>query len=308
MKKVILDVDPGHDDAIAIMLASLHPEIDLLGITVVAGNQILEKNVINTLNVCSHLNFKDKVYRGQAKPIVRQQIIAGDIHGESGLDGVEFEPHDLKVEDKKAVNFIIDTLMESDEKIYLVPTGPLTNIGLALALEPRIKEKIEKIVLMGGARDLGNVTPAAEFNIVADPEAARIVFESGCDIVMMGLDVTRKALCYEETLNKFRGINKTCDLYVGILEFFTKSQKEVFGWEGPPLHDPTTLAYLIDESLFEMKHINVTVDSNSDTPGYGRTYCDYFGITDKKPNALVAFDINREGYYDLILETLKGHI
>lgn len=308
MKKVILDVDPGHDDAIAIMLASLHPSIDLLGITVVAGNQVLEKNVNNALNVCSHLGFKDKIYKGQAKPIVREQIIANDIHGESGLDGVDFEPHNLKVEEQKAVDFIISTLMESKEKIFLVPTGPLTNIGLALALEPRIKDKIASIVLMCGSCGLGNVTPAAEFNIIADPEAAKIVFESGCNIVMMGLDVTRKALCYEETLNKFRNINKTCDLYTGILEFFTKSQKEVFGWEGPPLHDPTTIAYLIDDSLFETKYINVKIDTNSDTLGYGRTYCDYFAMTDATPNVHVAFDINRESYYDLLLETFKRHI
>ena len=169
MKKIILDVDPGHDDAVAIMLAAFNPEIDLLGITVVAGNQTLEKTFNNALKVCSHLGIDVPVYKGMPGPMVREQVIADDIHGETGLDGPDFGEITKKGETMHAVDYIIEKLLGSDEKITLVPTGPLSNIGMALRKEPRIKEKIEQIVLMGGAYQLGNSTPAAEFNIFADP-------------------------------------------------------------------------------------------------------------------------------------------
>ena len=206
-EKIILDCDPGHDDAVAIMLAAINPKIELLGITVVAGNQKLEKTVNNALKVCNHLNLDVPVYSGMSRPMIREQLIADDIHGETGLDGPKFEELKIKAEDKHAVNFIIDTLMNSDEKITLVPTGPLTNIGMAIRFEPRIIEKINRIVLMGGSYQLGNMTPAAEFNILADPDAAHIVFSSGVKVVMMGLDLTRQASATKEVVEKIKSLN-----------------------------------------------------------------------------------------------------
>ena len=193
--KVILDCDPGHDDAVAIMLAGKAPQIELLGVTVVSGNQSLEKTVTNALNVCQCLDIDVPVYAGCNRPLIAEPHYAGFIHGTSGLDGPQFEPLKRSAEKGNAVNFIIDTLMSSSGNITYVSTGPMTNLALALRLEPRITEKIAKIVVMGGSIANGNITPAAEFNVWADPEAARIVFECDRPVVMCGLDVTRKVLC-----------------------------------------------------------------------------------------------------------------
>lgn len=304
-EKIILDVDPGHDDAIAIMLAAKNPKIELLGITVVAGNQVLEKTVKNTLNVCSHLDIRVPIAAGMSKPMVREQIIADDIHGETGLDGPEFGEITVELDKRHAVDFIIDTLLESDGDITLVPTGPLSNIAMAMRKEPKIVDKIKKIVLMGGAYTLGNVTPSAEFNILVDPEAAHIVFTSGRPIVMMGLDLTRQALAKQEVVDKINTIgNKASDLFVDIIEFFTKTQKEVFGWEAPPTHDPTTVAYLIDPSIVETKSMYTEIEIWSQL-SYGRTICDFFNITGKEPNAEIAINLDFDKYWNLIYDTLK---
>lgn len=198
-RKIILDCDPGHDDAIAMMMAAKHPAIDLLGITIVAGNQTLDKTLINGLNVCQKLEINVPVYAGMPQPIMRQQIVADNIHGETGLDGPVFEPLTRQAESTHAVKYIIDTLMASDGDITLVPVGPLSNIAVAMRMQPAILPKIREIVLMGGAYGTGNFTPSAEFNIFADPEAARVVFTSGVPLVMMGLD-----LCQPDRLHPGR--------------------------------------------------------------------------------------------------------
>ena len=276
-EKIILDCDPGHDDAVAIMLAAINPKIELLGITVVAGNQKLEKTVNNALKVCNHLN----------------------------LDVPKFEELKIKAEDKHAVNFIIDTLMNSDEKITLVPTGPLTNIGMAIRFEPRIIEKINRIVLMGGSYQLGNMTPAAEFNILADPDAAHIVFSSGVKVVMMGLDLTRQASATKEVVEKIKSLNnKASKLFVDLMEFFAASQKNVFGWSAPPVHDPTTIAYIIDPECIEVKPMFCEIELWSER-SYGRTLCDYFGILKKEPNVDVAVKLDFDRFWNLIYENLK---
>ncbi len=304
-EKVILDVDPGHDDAVAIMLAAKNPKIDLLAITVVAGNQTLEKTTRNTLNVCSHLGINVPISAGMDRPMVRKQVIAENIHGETGLDGPHFGNVKVELDKRHAVDLIIDLLMESDRDINLVPTGPLTNIAMAMRKEPRIVDKIKRIVLMGGAYTIGNVTPAAEFNIFADPEAAHVVFSSGRPIVMMGLDLTRQALATKEVVDKIKTIdNKASKLFVDLMEFFTKTQHEVFGWEAPPTHDPTTIAYLIDPSVIKTKPMHVEIELKSDTC-YGRTVCDYFGITGKKPNVDVATELDFDKFWNLIYETLR---
>ena len=304
-EKIILDCDPGHDDAVAIMLAAINPKIELLGITVVAGNQKLEKTVNNALKVCNHLNLDVPVYSGMSRPMIREQLIADDIHGETGLDGPKFEELKIKAEDKHAVNFIIDTLMNSDEKVTLVPTGPLTNIGMAIRFEPRIIEKINRIVLMGGSYQLGNMTPAAEFNILADPDAAHIVFSSGVKVVMMGLDLTRQASATKEVVEKIKSLNnKASKLFVDLMEFFAASQKNVFGWSAPPVHDPTTIAYIIDPECIEVKPMFCEIELWSEK-SYGRTLCDYFGILKKEPNVDVAVKLDFDRFWNLIYENLK---
>lgn len=305
-RKIILDCDPGHDDAVAIMMAAKHPKIDLLGVTIVAGNQTLEKTTRNGLNVCQHLDLDVPVYKGCGVPMVRaRQIIADDIHGETGLDGPVFEPLTKKEEEKHAVQYIIDTLMASDGDITLVPTGPLTNIGMAMRMEPQIVGKIKEIVLMGGAYQLGNVTPAAEFNILADGEAAYVVFTSGVPIVMMGLDLTRQALCYPNIVDRMEKIGtKAAHLFADLMRFFGQQQKKVFGWEGGPLHDPTCIAYLIDPSCIEVKPMFTEIEIRSEK-SYGRTLCDYFHITGNEPNSLVATKLDVEKYWNLVEECIK---
>lgn len=304
-EKIILDVDPGHDDAVAIMLAAKNPKIDLQAITVVAGNQTLEKTTRNTLNICSHLGINVPIAAGMDRPIVREQIIANDIHGETGLDGPHFGEITVELDKRHAVDLIIDMLMESNGDINLVPTGPLTNIAMAIRKEPKIVDKIKRIVLMGGAYTIGNTTPSAEFNIFADPEAAHIVFSCGRPIVMMGLDLTRQALATKEVVGRIKTIgNKASKLFVDLMEFFAKTQHELFGWEAPPTHDPTTIAYLIDPSIIETKPMYVEIELGKSF-SYGRTICDYYNVTGKKPNVEVATKLDFDKFWNLIYETLK---
>ena len=303
--KIILDCDPGHDDAVAIILAGKNPKIDLLGITIVSGNQTLDKTVRNALNVTQHLGIDVPVYGGCSEPMVRKKVVAGDIHGESGLDGPVFPPLERKAEPEHAVNFIIKTLMESEGDITVVTTGPMTNLAMAMRMEPNIVPKIKQIVLMGGAIANGNVSPAAEFNIMADAEAAYVCFTSGRPMTMVGLDVTRKVLCYPEIVERMGRIgNRASKLFVDLMGHFCKTQKEVFGWEGGPLHDPVTLAYLIDPSVLNVKPMNVRIDIRS-TESYGRTNCDPFDYLHLPHTADVAMDIDVERFWDIIEENIR---
>ena len=303
--KIILDCDPGHDDAVAIMLAGKHPAIDLLGITVVAGNQTLEKTARNALHVTQWLGIDVPVYAGCGQPMIREKIVAGDIHGESGLDGPVFPPLEKKVEETHAVDFMIRTLMASDGDITVVTTGPMTNLAMAMRMEPRIVEKIRRIVLMGGSYQNGNVTPAAEFNIFADADAAYVCFNSGRPITMVGLDVTRKALCYPEIVERMAKVdNRASRLFCDLMAHFCRTQKEIFGWAGGPLHDPITVAYLIDPTVLTVKPMNAQIDIRS-TSSYGRTNCDYFGYLQLPATADVAIDIDVDKFWDIVQETLE---
>ncbi|MBR5509828.1 MAG: nucleoside hydrolase [Lachnospiraceae bacterium] len=303
--KMILDCDPGHDDAVAIMLAAKSPKIDLLGITVVTGNQTLEKTERNARNIVQCLEVDVPVYAGCGQPMIRQKMVAGDIHGESGLDGPVFEPLTKELEKEHAVNFIIRTLMESDGDITMVTTGPMTNLAMAIRMEPKIVEKIKEIVLMGGSYTNGNVTPAAEFNIIADADAAYVCFTCGRPITMVGLDVTRKVLCYPEIVARMDKIgNRASKLFVDLMGHFCKAQKEVFGWEGGPLHDPVTVAYLIDPTVITTKPMHTTIDIRS-TESYGRTNCDFFGYQQLPPTANVAVEIDAAKFWDIVEEGLK---
>ena len=305
--KLILDCDPGHDDAVAILLAGKNPAIDLLGITVVAGNQTLEKTVRNALNVTQWLGIDVPVYGGCGRPMVREKVIAGDIHGESGLDGPVFPPLTKRSEALHAVDFMIRTLMASDGDITVVTTGPMTNLAMALRMEPRIADKIRRIVLMGGSYQNGNVTPAAEFNIFADAEAAHVCFTCGRPITMVGLDVTRKALCYPEIVARMDKVgNRASQLFCDLMAHFCRTQKEIFGWAGGPLHDPITVAWLIDPTVLTLKPMNTCIELRSES-SYGRTNCDYFGYLQLPATADVAVDIDVDKFWDIVEQGLRHY-
>ena len=305
--KIILDCDPGHDDAVAIMLAAREPSLELLGVSVVAGNQTLENTQRNARNVLQWLGADIPVYAGCDRPMVRDKVIAADIHGSTGLDGPVFPPLLKRLEPEHAVQFLIRTLLESEGDITVVTTGPMTNLAMAMRLEPKITEKIHRIVLMGGSFTNGNVTPAAEFNIIADAEAASVCFRSGRPITMVGLDVTRKALCYPEIVERMGRIgNRASNLFVALMGHFCKTQKQIFGWEGGPLHDPVTIAYLIDPEVLVTKPMNVQIDIRS-TQSYGRTNCDYYGYQKLPPTADVAVDIDVARFWDIVETGLRRY-
>lgn len=306
-RKIILDCDPGHDDAVAIMLAGRAPELEILGITVVSGNQTIEKTSQNALNVLQYLELDIPVYAGCGQPMVRKRIHAADIHGSSGLDGPVFPELKRTVEKEHAVTFIIRSLLSSEEAVTMVTTGPMTNLAMAMRMNPGILDKIERIVLMGGSYGNGNITPAAEFNIAADAEAAYVCFNSGRPITMAGLDVTRKALCFPEIVERMGRIdNKASKLFVDLMGHFCRTQKEVFGWEGGPLHDPVPVAYLIDPDILKTKAMNVEIDIRSEQ-SYGRTNCDYFGYLQREATADVAVDIQVECFWDCIESGLRRY-
>ncbi|MDD4070400.1 MAG: nucleoside hydrolase [Candidatus Izemoplasmatales bacterium] len=306
-KRIILDCDPGHDDAIAIMLAGDKTKFDLLGITVVAGNQTLEKTGRNTLNLCQYLNIDVPVCLGSKEPLIKHMQVCPDIHGETGLDGFDFPELKKTFDDRHAVNFIIQTLRKSDEKITIVTTGPMTNLALALKIDPEIKRNIDEVVLMGGSYQNGNVTPAAEYNIYADPESAYIVFNSGLRVRMFGLDVTRKVMVLPEVIERMEKINnKASVLFSKLMRVFNDNQKRVFGLPGGPLHDPLPLVYLIDETVVDLLEVNCEIDISHGS-SYGRTNCDIFNYLKKEFNAYVAVGINTIKYWDVIEDSIKKY-
>jgi len=306
MKKIILDCDPGHDDMIAIMLAYVREEIEILGITTVAGNQTGEKTFENALRVLTLINANEiKVARGFDKPILRDLITAPKIHGVSGLDGANLPKPNIQPLKMHAVDFIIQTLLSQNEKIYLVPTGPLTNIAISLIKEPKIKEKIEKIVLMGGAIYDSNITPSAEFNIYVDPEAAKIVFNSQVPIVMVGLDVTNKAKITFDDIEKIEKMNgKISKVVAPLLRFFANANKEFFGFDGAPIHDALTIAYLVDESILTLRDYFVDIEILGELTR-GRTVVDTYGVLKKKPNVSVAVNVDVIKFKKMIFDMLN---
>ena len=306
MKKILMDCDPGHDDMVAIMLAAASDEIDLLGITTVAGNQIGEKTFRNALRILTLINRKDiPVARGFDKPIVRKLVVAPEIHGVSGLDGADLPEPAVKPLKVHAVDFIIETLRKSNGGIYLAPTGPLTNVAVALLKAPDIKEKIERIVLMGGAVFDSNTTPAAEFNIYVDPEAAKIVFESGVPITMVGLDVTDKAIFNFDDIEKLRKFNgKVSRIVAPLLKFFGNANKEIYGFNGAPLHDALAVSVLINPDVVKTRFLHVDIETKGEFTR-GETVVDVYGITGKAPNADVALELNLPLFKEIVFSHIK---
>ena len=306
-RKIILDCDPGHDDAIAILLAGKNPMFDLLGITVASGNQTLAKTGRNALNLVQYLELDVPVCLGAVNPIIKEVEVCEAIHGESGLDGFDFPPLTIGYDKRNAMDFMIEAIMNSKEKVTVITTGPMTNLGLAMRIEPKIIANIEEIVLMGGSYQNGNVTPAAEFNIYCDPEAAYISFNSGLKVTMVGLDVTRKVKVYSHIVDRMEKINnKGSDLFVKLMRVFNENQKKVFGFDGAPLHDPVTIGYLINPNLLETQYVHCDIDISHGT-SYGRTNCDMFDYLELEKNTHVAKDINDEMFWDMIEEALKRY-
>ena len=303
-RKIIIDTDPGQDDAVAILLALASPdEIEVLGITAVAGNVPLDLTSRNALIVCELAGKTDvPVYAGCDRPLGRALVTAEHVHGKTGLDGPDLPDPTMTLTDGHAVDFIIETLRaEAPGTVALCPLGPLTNIATALQRAPEIAERVQQIVLMGGAYfEVGNITPTAEFNIYVDPEAADIVFKSGIDIVVMPLDVTHKALVTKPRNDAFRALGTPAGVAVAqMTDFFERFDKEKYGSAGAPLHDPCVTAYLIRPDLFTGRHVNVEIETASPLT-LGMTVADWWGVTDRAPNATFMGDINADGVFALL--------
>ena len=307
-RKIIIDTDPGQDDAVAILLALASPEeIDLLGITCVAGNVPLELTERNARTVCELAVRADvKVFAGCDRPLNRPLVTAEHVHGKTGLDGIDLPAPRMALQPGHGVDFIIDTLRaEPAGCVTLVPIGPLTNIATAFLRAPDIVEKVQAVVLMGGAYfEVGNITPAAEFNIYVDPEAAQVVFNSGVELVVMPLDVTHKALTTRPRVEAFRKLPGAVGPAVAAwTDFFERFDKEKYGSEGAPLHDPCTIGWLLRPELFAGRRINVEIEIEGRYT-LGMTVADWWGVSGRAPNALFIGDIDAEGFFALLTERL----
>jgi len=306
-RKIIIDTDPGQDDAVAILLALASPEIELLGITAVAGNVPLARTAENARIVCELAGRPDvKVFAGCDAPMRRPLVTAEHVHGKTGLDGPELWVPTMPLQPGHAVDFIIETLRaEPAGSVTLCPIGPLTNIATALEKAPDIASRIAEIVLMGGAYfEVGNITPAAEFNIYVDPEAAEIVFKCGAPLTVMPLDVTHKALVTRPRLDAFAALGtRTGRFTAEMLDFFERFDIAKYGSEGGPLHDPTTIAWLLKPELFSGRHINVEVETQSELTR-GMTVADWWGVTSRPPNATFIGDLDADGFFALLTERL----
>lgn len=306
-RQLILDCDPGRDDAIAIMMLGRNTDYELLGITTVAGNHTVDHTWDNAKRLCAYLDIPVGVYRGCEGPLLRDPVIAPEIHGETGLDGFSSQKQPEIIQREHAVGFLTRTLLAAEVPVTLLVTGPMTNIAMALRLEPSIRDHIERIVFMGGSMALGNVTPAAEFNIFADPEAADIVMKSGCPLYMAGIDVTMQALCGTDTIARMgQHKNVAGKLFTDLMVPYCEAEKSVYGTERAPLHDPVAATILLKPELLTFRQMHVSIDCTRQE-GYGRTYCDYYHVTSQKPNCYVAEKLDTEGFWDLVEEKIKAY-
>jgi purine nucleosidase len=304
---IIIDTDPGQDDAVAILLALASPEIEILGITAVAGNVPLALTEVNARKICELAGRPDvKVYSGAIRPMLRSLVTAEHVHGRTGLDGPDLPDPRMPLQSQYAVDFIVETLMQHPAgTVTLCCLGPLTNIGLALVREPRIAARIKRIIAMGGGFfEGGNVTPTAEFNIYVDPQAARIVFDSGIPITLIPLDCTHQALTTKARVQKFRDMkNNTGPATAQLLDFFERFDEQKYGTDGGPLHDPCVIAWLLHPELFTSRDVNVSVECESELT-MGMTVIDWWRVTARKANTTVCRSINADGFFDLLTKRL----
>jgi len=307
-QKIIIDTDPGQDDAVAILLALASPEeIEVLGITAVAGNVPLELTAKNARIVCELADRPDiKVFAGCDRPLAHDLVTAEHVHGKTGLDGPDLPDPTMPLQELHGVDFIIETLRaEPEGTVTLCPLGPLTNIATAFQRAPEIAARVKEIVLMGGAYfEVGNITPAAEFNIYVDPEAAELVFRSGVPITVLPLDTTHKALVTPPRNEAFRALGTKVGVAVAeMTDFFERFDREKYGSDGAPLHDPCVTAYLLNRDLFSVRFINVEIETVSELTR-GMTVADWWDVTDRAPNATFIRDIDADGFFTLLTERL----
>ncbi|MEN0676401.1 pyrimidine-specific ribonucleoside hydrolase RihA [Plesiomonas shigelloides] len=306
---IIIDCDPGHDDAIALILALASPKLNVMAVTTSAGNQTPDKTLRNALRILTLLGRHDiPVAGGAPKPLLRELIIADNVHGESGLDGPALPEPGFAPQALTAVELMAKTLRASTEPVTLVPTGPLTNIALLLSAHPELKAKIARIVLMGGSAGPGNWTPAAEFNIYVDPEAAEMVFGAGVPITMCGLDVTHAAQVMDEDIERIRAImNPIAHTVAELLDFFMIYHRDPkWGFVGAPLHDPCTIAWLLRPELFTGIECHVSVETQGQYT-VGMTVVDRYRLSPHEPNTMVLLDVERQGFIDLLVEQLQAY-
>jgi len=305
-RQVIIDCDPGHDDAIALILAFGSNKLDVKAITTTAGNQTLDKTYINAIKICKFIGQDVRIAKGLAKPLTRELITAPEVHGDTGLDGPELPVIDEMPKLEKSIDVMREVLENADGKITLIPTGPLTNIALLFTTYPELKEKIDEIIIMGGACNLGNWTPAAEFNILVDPEAAEIVFKSGIPVVMCGLEVTHAAQIYKPEVEEIRNLGKTGKFMAELLDFFDVFHKlhPDFEFEGPPVHDVCAVAYAIDPTLFKGKKFHVDVECEGRYT-LGRTVVDFYDVQKLDKNVNVIFEVDRERLLNMIKDAIN---
>ena len=308
MQKLIIDTDPGQDDAVAILLALASPEFDILGITAVAGNVPLNLTTVNARKICDLAGRSDcLVFAGQDRPMARPLVTAEHVHGRTGLDGTDMPPPQTPLQDTPAVTFLIDSIRKNPIGTVTIATlGPLTNLGLALQQAPDIASRIAQVVMMGGGFfEGGNITVAAEFNIFVDPEAADITFRSGVPIVMMPLDVTHKVLTNQRRIERFTALgNETGRQVANMLSFSERFDKEKYGTDGGPLHDPCTIAWLLAPELFSGRHCNVVIETGSELT-LGMTVIDWWRVSDRPSNAHVMRDVDDDGFFDLLTSRLS---
>jgi len=306
-RQVIIDCDPGQDDAVALFLAMASPDaVDILGITTVAGNVPLGPTERNARMMCDIAGREDVgVFAGCAKPMIRDLITAEYIHGNTGIDGVDvFEPK-TPLQDEHAVDFIVQSLLKNKVTVTLIPTGPLTNIATAMHRKPEILDNIEEIIIMGGAmREGGNRTPSAEFNILVDPHAAEIVFNCGRPITALGLDASHQVLTTRERIMHLKKIdNDVARATVGMLDFFNRHDMAKYNNLGAPLHDPCTIAWLLMPELFTGKDCNVTIETQSELT-LGHTAVDFWRVTERAINVHWVYAVDADGFYALLTERL----
>ncbi len=305
---IIIDCDPGADDAIALFFALANPDqLNVLGITTVAGNVPLPLTQKNARCLCELAGHADlPIYAGCPRPLLRPLITAEEVHGRTGLDGIHLPEPQMPLQSQHAVDFLIDTLMQSPQKITLATLGPLTNIAVALIKHPEICSQIEAIVVMGGAVTQGNITPSAEFNVYVDPHAAHVVLSAGLPVTLVTLDVTHQAIATPERLDAIKAINSPISAAViGLLNHYGTHDMQRYGIPGPPLHDPCVIAYLLQPDLFTTRQAAVTVETTSELT-IGRTVVDRWNVTHQPPNATIVETIDADGFFRLLTQAIAA--
>lgn len=302
-RSIIIDTDPGQDDAVALLMALASPELEVIGITAVAGNVPLALTEVNVRKVCELAGQRDiKVAAGAARPLMRPLVTAEHVHGKTGLDGIDLPDPTMALDPRFGPDFIIEEVMARPARsVTLCPLGPLTNVALALAKEPRLAAHLEGIVLMGGGTfEGGNITPAAEFNIYVDPEAARMVFNAGANVTFIPLDCTHEALTTAQRTARIRALGTPVGIAVAAwLDFFERFDEEKYGTDGGPLHDPCVIAYVLKPELFTGRRVHVDVECASELTR-GMTVADWWGVTNRDKNATMVRHVDADGFFDLL--------